>query len=320
MTDENVERAWGEAVRRLLAPAPGSEPLVAGRRRAEQDGATASRPAGNGWRRRAPGGTTSCWPLGGGVVGDLAGFAAATYQRGVGLWQVPTSLLAQVDSSVGGKTAIDLTAGKNLVGAFYQPGLVVIDPRDAEHLARGGVRERSGRGGQVRASGRGDALRARWSEERQRIVERDPGVLSDMIKTCVRYKAAVVAEDELDTGRRAVLNLGHTTAHALEVSLGYGRLRHGEAVGLGLLVALAVSEKAAGTGSGGAAADQGAAGAIWACPWPSRCRTADVLLAAAAKDKKVTAGSAGFVGLRALGEPGVEAGPSRRAVRRKPWR
>jgi shikimate kinase/3-dehydroquinate synthase len=300
ITDENVEREWGEGVLALVAPASGGEPLVlaAGEQSKTVDSLAAC------WEWLAARGARRddiVLALGGGVVGDLAGFAAATYQRGVGLWQVPTSLLAQVDSSVGGKTAIDLTAGKNLAGAFYQPGVVVVDPRtlstlpDAEFV--NGL-------GEVVKYGllAGEGLFGSLERERQRIVDRDPAVLSDLLKTCVRYKAAVVSEDERDTGRRAVLNLGHTVAHALEVGVGYGRLRHGEAVGLGLLVALAVSEKELGLDP---AVRQRTRALLESLTLPVAIALPDtyVLLAAAGKDKKVVAGSAGFVGLRDIGEP-----------------
>jgi 3-dehydroquinate synthase len=148
----------------------------------------------------------------------------------------------------------------------------------------------------------GDSLFGRLEEERQSLRERDTILLSEVIKTNVRYKAAVVAEDEFDTGRRAVLNLGHTTAHALEVSLGYGRLGHGQAVGLGLLVALAVSERLLGLAPELRQRTQALLDYL-GLPVSIELPPADVLKAAAAKDKKVTASSAGFVGLRALGDP-----------------
>ena len=194
ITDENVERAWGAAIRdlRWWRRPTGDEPLVlaAGEQSKTVDSLAACWEwlAAQGARRRRH----RRWLLGGGVVGDLAGFAAATYQRGVGLWQVPTSLLAQVDSSVGGKTAIDLTAGKNLVGAFYQPELVVDGSGDAEHPAGRGIRERSGRGGRSTGSWPGRTLFGALERERQRIAGPGSCILSDVIKTCVRYKAAVV--------------------------------------------------------------------------------------------------------------------------------
>lgn len=300
VTDDNVQRAWGAVVRELLGPAAEAEPLVlpAGEQSKTVDSLAAC------WEWLAARGARRddvVLALGGGVIGDLAGFAAATYQRGVGLWQVPTSLLAQVDSSVGGKTAIDLTAGKNLAGSFYQPGLVVIDPGVLSTLPDA---EFANGLGEVVKYGLlfGEALFGGLERERHRVVERDPALLSDIIKTCVRYKAEVVSEDERDIGRRAVLNLGHTTAHALELGLGYGRLGHGEAVGLGLLVSLAVSEKLLGLDPGVRQRTRVLLGAL-GLPVDIALPEIDMLVAVAAKDKKVVADSAGFVGLRAVGDP-----------------
>ena len=170
--------------------------------------------------------------LGGGVVGDLAGFCAATYQRGVPVVQVPTTLVAQVDSAYGGKTGVDLPEAKNYVGAYHQPAGVLVDPDTlatlpAAELAAGWVEvlktaliaggelwERVAAGGEV--------------DERT-------------ILACARTKLAIVAADERDAGRRQVLNLGHTVGHAIETATGYARYRHGEAVGLGLLAALRLS-------------------------------------------------------------------------------
>jgi shikimate kinase/3-dehydroquinate synthase len=301
VTDENVAKAWGGTIRELLGPAGSAAgPLV----------------VAAGETSKTVGSLEACWEwlatggarrddvvvaVGGGVVGDLAGFAAATYQRGVGLWQVPTSLLAQVDSSVGGKTAINLEAGKNLAGAFYQPDLVVVDPETLATLPE--VEFTNGLGEVVKYGLlEGEGLFGRLERDWRAVTDREPGLLSDVIKTCVRYKAAVVAEDELDTGRRAVLNLGHTTAHALEVTLGYGRLRHGEAVGLGLLVALAVSERLLGLSPEVLPKTRALLDRV-GLPVSIHLPPAHALKAAAAKDKKVTAGSAGFVGLRAIGDP-----------------
>ncbi len=170
--------------------------------------------------------------LGGGVVGDLAGFCAATYQRGVPVVQVPTTLLAQVDSAYGGKTGVDLPGAKNYVGAYHQPAGVIVDP-------------------QVLSSLGASELRAGWVEVLktaliaggalwERVSAREP-VDERMILACARTKLEIVAQDERDAGRRQVLNLGHTVGHAIEAASGYTRFRHGEAVGLGLLAALRLS-------------------------------------------------------------------------------
>ena len=174
--------------------------------------------------------------FGGGVVGDLAGFCAATYQRGVSLVQAPTTLVAQVDSAYGGKTGVDLPSAKNYVGAYHQPIAVLADPATlrtlpGEELAAGFV--------EVVKTGliAGDPL---WERVKQ-IDRLDPSELEDVIFACARTKLAVVAADERDAGDRMVLNLGHTVGHAIEAATGYRRYRHGEAVGLGLLAALRLS-------------------------------------------------------------------------------
>jgi shikimate kinase/3-dehydroquinate synthase len=175
--------------------------------------------------------------LGGGVVGDLAGFCAHLYQRGVPVVQVPTTLVAQVDSAYGGKTGVDLPEGKNYAGAYQLPAAVIADTGvlatlPAAELAAGFV--------EVLKTGllAGGAL---W--ERVRAIETlDPASLDDVVFACARYKCEVVAADERDLGLRAALNLGHTVGHAIEAASGYSRYRHGEAVGLGLLAALRLSE------------------------------------------------------------------------------
>jgi shikimate kinase/3-dehydroquinate synthase len=172
--------------------------------------------------------------LGGGVVGDLAGFCAATFQRGVPVVQVPTTLVAQVDSAYGGKTGVDLPQAKNYVGAYHQPAGVIVDPDTlatlpASELAAGWVEVFK----TALIAGGGLWQRVSAGEE----------VDDEVIVGCVRTKLAVVAADERDGGRRQVLNLGHTVGHAIEAATGYSRYRHGEAVGLGLLAALRLSDQ-----------------------------------------------------------------------------
>ena len=171
--------------------------------------------------------------LGGGVVGDLAGFCAATYQRGVPVVQVPTTLVAQVDSAYGGKTGVDLPEAKNYVGAYHQPAGVLVDPDTLATLPARGAGGRLGRGAEDGADRRRRAVGAR---RRGRASSTSATILA-----CARTKLAVVAADERDGGRRQVLNLGHTVGHAIETATGYARYRHGEAVGLGLLAALRLS-------------------------------------------------------------------------------
>jgi shikimate kinase / 3-dehydroquinate synthase len=231
--------------------------------------------------------------FGGGVVGDLAGFCAATYQRGVPLVQAPTTLVAQVDSAYGGKTGVDLAAAKNYVGAFHMPIAVLTDPAvlatlPAEELAAGFV--------EVLKTGllAGGEL---WDRVRG-IDSLDPAQLGDVVFDCARTKIEVVAEDDRDSGKRAVLNLGHTVGHAIEAATDYGRYRHGEAVGLGLLAALRLSD----------AEDLRAeVGALLASHRLPTSLDAEVeiepVLSAIGRDKKATAEGVGFVLLSVPGEP-----------------
>ena len=179
--------------------------------------------------------------LGGGMVGDLAGFVAATFLRGIRLLQIPTSLLAMVDSSVGGKTAVDLPHGKNLVGVFHQPIEVIAD---LDTLATLPDREyRSGLGEVVKYGVIWDAALFRLLvQEADALVNRDPAVLLPVIKRCCEIKAEVVAMDERESGVRAILNFGHTCGHAIEQVTGYDTWLHGEAVSLGMVYAALLSE------------------------------------------------------------------------------
>ena len=183
--------------------------------------------------------------LGGGVVGDVTGFAAATYMRGIRFIQIPTSLLAMVDSSVGGKTGINLSAGKNLAGAFHQPLAVFAD---TDTLATLPAREFAA--GMAEVVKYGVALDADffgWLEENAAAIQgRDPAALERMIARCCRIKADVVSKDEREGGLRAVLNFGHTLGHAIENATGYSAVLHGEAVALGMPFALAWSIEAKG--------------------------------------------------------------------------
>lgn len=182
--------------------------------------------------------------FGGGVIGDLTGFAAAIVNRGCNFVQIPTSLLAQVDSSVGGKTAINVVAGKNLVGAFHQPSLVLIDPMCLATLDPRQLR--SGYAEIVKYALIEDPPLFDWLEaEAHRLIERDPPVLRKAISAAVTGKARIIEADERETGdRRALLNLGHTFGHALEAETGYSdRLLHGEAVALGCVLAFEFSSE-----------------------------------------------------------------------------
>jgi shikimate kinase/3-dehydroquinate synthase len=296
VSDETVAPLYGEHVGELagmVAIAPGEEQKTLA-------GAEAV------WQALLEAGATRAdhlIALGGGVVGDLAGFCAATYQRGVPIVHVPTTLVAQVDSAYGGKTGVDLPQAKNYIGAYHQPSGVLVDP-DAlatlppEELAAGWVEVLK------TALIAGGAL---WEE-----VARGGDVDESTIVACVRVKLGIVAADERDAGRRRVLNLGHTVGHAIEAATGYRRYRHGEAVGLGLLAALRLS---------GADAlrervrelliDRG-------LPVVLTGASVEAVLEALARDKKRLRAGVPFVLVRAPGEVShdaeVEAGELRAAV------
>jgi 3-dehydroquinate synthase len=181
--------------------------------------------------------------LGGGVVGDMAGFAAATYQRGIAYLQVPTTLLAQVDSSVGGKTAINHPLGKNMVGAFHQPGAVIADTSTLSTLPS---REyAAGLAEVVKYGAIFDLGFLRWMEDNAADLEhRQADTLIHAIRRSCEIKAAIVAEDEREAGSRALLNFGHTFGHAIESASGYGNVLHGEAVAMGMALAARFSARA----------------------------------------------------------------------------
>jgi 3-dehydroquinate synthase len=179
--------------------------------------------------------------LGGGVIGDLAGFTAAVYQRGVPYVQVPTTLLAQVDSSVGGKTAVNHARGKNMVGAFYQPRAVISDVAALNTLP-----DRELRAGIAEVIKHGlilDAAFVDWLEANMaRLLVRDAEALSYAVRRCCELKASVVEQDEREAGLRAILNLGHTFGHAIETGAGYGEWLHGEGVAAGMVMAVELSQ------------------------------------------------------------------------------
>ncbi len=180
--------------------------------------------------------------LGGGVVGDIAGFAAACYQRGIDYVQVPTTLLSQVDSSVGGKTGVNHPAGKNLIGAFHQPRCVITDPLTLQTLP-----ERELRAGLAEVVKYGlirDPQFFAWLEEHaDRLLARDAGALIHAIRRSCEIKAEIVGIDEREQGLRAILNLGHTFGHAIETATGYGTWLHGEAVAAGMVLAADLSHR-----------------------------------------------------------------------------
>ncbi len=306
VTDANIHRLWSDTLTSSLAAA-GMEPR---------------------WMIHEPGEGAKSWEgfartvewllaeevergdhvvaLGGGVIGDLTGFAASVLKRGCGFIQVPTTLLAQVDSSVGGKTAINVAAGKNLVGAFHQPALVLAD---IDVLATLPEREmRCGYAEVIKYGILGDRSFFDWCEAHgSEVVAHDQAALEDAVTESVRAKARIVAEDERETtGARALLNLGHTFGHALEAETGYSdTLLHGEAVALGMVLAARYSARR------GYLSDDEATrvtNAIAASGLPTEIAALGLacdgsrLAAHMLHDKKMDAGTLPFILLRGIGE------------------
>lgn len=233
--------------------------------------------------------------LGGGVIGDLGGFAAAVYYRGIPFIQVPTTIVAQVDSSVGGKTGINIAGGKNLVGAFHQPALVLADPLVLRSLPprefTEGLAEMV-KHAAIRDPDMLEEIPAAWV----------PG-LAPLIARNVRIKAAIVAADEKEiTGERALLNFGHTIGHAIENAAGYGNFLHGEAISLGLVAALRLSRRAAGLSAADESRILQTLERLGLPTDPQLCPPLDALFTAMQTDKKFTEGRMKFVLLRRPGE------------------
>jgi 3-dehydroquinate synthase len=244
--------------------------------------------------------------VGGGVVGDLVGFACSVVKRGVGFVQVPTTLLAQVDSSVGGKTAINTRAGKNLIGAFHQPSLVLIDPLVLETLTDREMR--AGYAEVLKYGLLGDAAFFAWLEANgDKVLAREPAALEHAIATSIAMKARIVAADERETeDLRALLNLGHTFGHALEAETGFSdRLLHGEAVALGMVLAAKYSARRGEISADDAArATAAIAAAGLPASLPALSLTCDgaALVDHMRHDKKAEGTTLPFLLLRALGE------------------
>ena len=257
--------------------------------------------------------------FGGGVVGDLAGFAAAIYKRGIDFVQVPTTLLAQVDSSVGGKTAIDTPRGKNLIGAFHQPRLVLAD---LDVLATLPARELAcGYAEIIKYGLLGDFSFFEWLETNvHAVLDRDVDALVRAVGRSVEMKAEIVAEDEKEAGRRALLNLGHTFGHAIEAEMGFGdALKHGEAVGVGMAQAFRFSAKLGLCPTQDAVRAQAA---IKAAGLPTTLAdvrpepfAADALIAHCGQDKKAEGGKLTFVLARGIGDAFVAKDVDRAALK-----
>ena len=244
---------------------------------------------------------TSLIALGGGVVGDMTGFAAAIYQRGVPFIQIPTTLLAQVDSSVGGKTAVNHLLGKNMIGAFHQPEAVLIDVGVLRSLP---VKEfAAGMAEVVKHALLADADYLTWLEAHiDAIKALDSTVLTEMVRKSCEIKSRIVAADEKEKGQRALLNLGHTFGHAIETLVGYGEILHGEAVAIGTVMAATLSSR-----HGLIHADEVTRieSVLQAFNLPTRVQqpiSVDAFLTAMGRDKKATTKGLRLILLKALGE------------------
>lgn len=252
--------------------------------------------------------------LGGGVIGDMTGFAAATYQRGVNFIQIPTTLLAQVDSSVGGKTGVNRPLGKNMVGAFFQPRVVLADTSTLDTLP-----DRELRAGLAEVIKYGLINNMAFYEwlwkNLPQLLRRDAATLRYAIKVSCEEKAAIVATDETETGLRAILNLGHTFGHAIETAMGYGTWLHGEAVATGMVMAADLSWRLGHISREDAQAVKALVNAAGLPVVPPAIDEA-TFLRLMSKDKKADQGKMKFVLLRAIGKASVEQGIPADVLRR----
>jgi len=245
---------------------------------------------------------TTLIALGGGVIGDITGFAAATYQRGINFIQIPTTLLAQVDSSVGGKTGVNHPQGKNMIGAFYQPRCVLADTDTLQTLP-----EREVKAGLAEVVKYGlivDSDFFDWLENNSdSVLALSQDHLRNVIGTCCQIKADVVARDERESGVRALLNLGHTFGHAIETVSGYGNLLHGETVAMGMVLAADLSHRMGWLDADAAARVRKLIEESYGMPAvPPADITVEQYLDLMASDKKAEAGRIRFVLLRAIGD------------------
>jgi 3-dehydroquinate synthase len=251
--------------------------------------------------------------LGGGVVGDLAGFVAAVYQRGMAFLQVPTTLLAQVDSSVGGKTAINHARGKNMIGAFHQPRAVISDVATLDTLSDRELR--AGLAEVIKHAFALDAPFVDWLELHvEKLLTREREAVVHAVRRCCELKARVVAADERETGERALLNFGHTFGHAIEGGTGYGSWLHGEAISAGMVMAAELSFLAGSIGKG----DVGRVRALLAragLPVRGPALSPERMLELMAVDKKAAKGKTRFVLLTAIGKAALRADIDDKLVR-----
>lgn len=250
--------------------------------------------------------STTLIALGGGVTGDLTGFAAATYQRGVNFIQVPTTLLAQVDSSVGGKTGVNHPLGKNMIGAFYQPQCVVADIDVLATLPRRELQ--AGLAEVIKYGLLGNAEFLGWLEQNiDALLAGDAALLSETVKISCEEKARIVAADEREGGVRALLNLGHTFGHAIEAAQGYGQWLHGEAVAVGMVMAADLSQRLGWISAADAARARALIERTGLPVCPPDTMTAEQFIDLMSVDKKVQSGKIRFVLLRSLGDSVVES-------------
>ena len=251
--------------------------------------------------------------LGGGVVGDLAGFAAAVYQRGVAFLQVPTTLLAQVDSSVGGKTAINHARGKNMVGAFHQPRAVITDVAVLDTLPDRELR--AGLAEVIKHAVTLDVPFVEWLENNiEKLLARQRGALAYAVRRCCELKAGIVAADEREAGVRALLNFGHTFGHAIEAGTGYGNWLHGEAISAGMVMAAELSTRARLLSREDADRVKRLL-ARAGLPVAGPALSAERLLELMAVDKKAVQGKLRFVLLERIGRAALRGGLDERLVR-----
>ena len=300
VTNETVEPLYGDAMRAALAPLGKQvSTVVLPDGEAFKNWETLNRIFDALLGARADRKTTLV-ALGGGVIGDMTGFAAACYMRGVPFIQVPTTLLSQVDSSVGGKTGINHPLGKNMIGAFYQPQAVIADIGTLRTLPERELA--AGLAEIIKTAAIADAEFFEWLEQNiEALNRRDPAALVHAVKRSCEVKASVVAADEREGGLRAILNFGHTFGHAIEAGLGYGQWLHGEAVGCGMVMAADLSVR---LGHLDEAVRRRLVALIGAAKLPTRspalgdARYIELMQV----DKKTEAGTIKFILLKALGE------------------
>ena len=295
VTDENVWRHWGGCLAASLdASGISSAPVIFPAGEASKTLAGLSS-LYDGFARMALGRDGLVIALGGGVTGDMAGFAAATWMRGVRYVQIPTTLLAQIDSSVGGKTAVNLPYGKNLIGAFHQPKLVIIDPATLSTLPERQIRcgmAEAIKYGAIRSAGLFNRLTGKTAGFMEEIGE--------IIGECCRIKSEITERDELDYGERMLLNFGHTFGHAIEKMTGFGSHTHGEAVAFGMTIASGIGERAGFTRPGTSAEIRRAL-AAWNLAPDCPLDPAE-LIPLLSSDKKNEGGMSRIVLLRRIGE------------------